>query len=125
MIAAILSEDIFRQGYDVLNASKLNLTNFQNTLVEGTIDCNRDGVLYTSIPQNGNWSVLVDDEPADIQLIGDVMIGVNLTKGQHNITFRYENPTVRYGILISCGCLIVLVLIIIALYHKKRYKGKY
>ena len=47
---------------------------------EGTIDCDRDGLLYTSVPQNGNWSVKVDGKPAEIKLVGDCMVAVNLTQ---------------------------------------------
>ena len=125
VIAAIMSEDTFRKGYEVLNDATLDLTNFDNTLVEGTIECNRDGLLYTSIPQNGNWSVLVDGEPVEIQLIGNAMIGISLTKGQHNITFQYKNPAVKYGVLVSCCSLITLLAIIIPMYCKRRYTGKY
>jgi len=67
--AAILNENRFREGYEVLNASTLELTHFEDTLVEGTVNCNRDGLLYTSIPQNGNWSVQVDGENAEIILV--------------------------------------------------------
>ena len=48
--AAILNPERFRQGYEVLNASTLKLSAFNATRVEGTIDCDRDGLLYTSIP---------------------------------------------------------------------------
>ena len=125
VLAAILSEDTFREGYEVLNASVLNITKFKNTLVKGNIDCDRDGLLYTSIPQNGNWSVLVDGEPTEIQLIGDVMIGIPLSQGKHDIIFRYENPVFQYGVYISCSCLIILILIIAPLYWKNQYVGKY
>ena len=58
--------------------STLQLTTFEDTLVEGTINCNRDGLLYTSIPQNGNWVAYVDGEPAEIRLVGDAMVSVEL-----------------------------------------------
>ena len=60
--AYVLDEPLFRQGHATLAESTLELTTFKTTLVEGIIDCNRDGLLYTSIPQNGNWKVLVDGE---------------------------------------------------------------
>ena len=50
--AGILNEEKFQECYNVLSASTLELTKFSNTQVEGTINCNRNGVLYTSIPQD-------------------------------------------------------------------------
>ena len=98
---AILSEELFFEGYGVLSASTLELTTFENTLVEGTIHCDRDGLLYTSIPQNGNWSAEVDGQNAEIKLVGDCMIGLELTEGSHTVTFRYKNPAFSLGVAIT------------------------
>ncbi len=104
---AILDEELFWKGYDILAASTLELTSFSNTRVTGTINCNRDGLLYTSIPQNGNWQAYVDGEPASIQLVGNVMIGLELTEGEHSIEFVYRNPAFTKGLIISIGCLLL------------------
>ena len=95
--AAILNSDRFWEGYRILNASTLELTAFENTFVEGTIRCDRDGLLYTSIPQNGNWKVRVDGEYVEPVLVGACMIGVPMTEGEHLVTFRYENNAFRWG----------------------------
>ena len=99
--AAILDEDVFRAGYDVLSASTLELTEVSNTRVKGSISCDRDGLLYTSIPQNGNWTVKVDGAPADIVLVGDVMIGVELSEGEHTVEFVYKNAAFSLGWKVS------------------------
>ena len=99
--AAILDNEIYRQGWEILSASTLELTKFTNTRVAGTISCDRDGLLYTSIPQNGNWSVKVDGEPAEIVLVGDVMAAVELTEGEHTVVFTYRNRAFALGWKIS------------------------
>ena len=114
--AAILDSRLFWQGYEILNASTLKLTEFRNTFVEGVIDCDRDGLLYTSIPQNGNWQVEVDGEPAEVKLVGECMIGVDLTEGQHTVTFRYHNAAFALGWKISLGCAAVFLLLVQLVY---------
>ena len=109
--AAILNMDRFWKGYEILNTSTMELTSFSNTNVEGKIHCDRDGLLYTSIPQNGNWHVYVDGEEAQIQLVCDAMIGVKLTEGDHTIRFVYRNEAFSWGWKIS----LVSVLIFVAL----------
>ena len=92
----------------------MKLTSFSNTLVEGTINCTRDGLLYTSIPQNGNWRAYVDDQEQEITLIGDCMIGLNLSQGAHTLRFVYQNRAFELGLLItgvSAGLFLLLVLI--------------
>ena len=122
--AAILDGDVFWRGYDVLAASTLELTDFHNTLVEGTIVCDRDGLLYTSIPQNGNWYAYVDGEPAEITLIGDAMVGVMLTEGEHTLTFEYHNKAFSLGWKISLACLAVFGALIY-FSRKDQSKGKF
>ena len=123
--AAILNEETFREGYDLLAASTLQLTSFSNTRVEGTINCNRAGVLYTSIPQDGNWSATVDGKPAQIALIGDAMIGLLLPEGEHNIVFTYKNEAFSLGWKISLVCGIILFFLCKIFYPSHRKNGKY
>ena len=122
---AILDEESFRKAYDVLNASTLDLTAFSSTRVEGTISCNRDGLLYTSIPQNGSWLAYVDGKEADIVLIGDCMIGVPLAEGEHTIVFQYHNRAYSLGLKITLLCAALFIGITVIIYRPLRKKGKY
>ena len=125
--AGILNEELFRQGYETLAASVLEVTDFSNTQVVGTIDCNRDGVLYTSIPQDGNWSARVDGEPAEIVLIGDAMIGLLMSEGAHTVEFTYHNKAFALGWKVTLAFFVLFIGITLLVYKPKfrRYKGKY
>ena len=125
LTAAILNNDRFREGYGVLNASTLELTSFRNTRVEGKISCDRDGLLYASIPQNGNWTVLVDGAEADIRLVGDCMIGVALTEGEHTVAYVYRNGAFSLGWKISLICAGILACLYLAANKPKHTKGKF
>ncbi len=109
--AAQLDEELFHQGYEVLSASTLELIAFENTFVEGIINCDRDGLLYTSIPQNGNWTVKTDGEAAEIKLVGDCMIGIELTQGSHTVSFRYHNAAFSLGWKVTLICTGILALL--------------
>jgi len=123
---AILDDQVFRQAHQILSASTLNITTFKTTLVEGTINCNRDGVLYTSIPQDGNWIATVDSEPAQVVKIGGAMVGLNLSEGSHTITFNYKNRAFDLGWKISLACLLVFASLYWSIYRPgKTKKGKF
>ena len=122
---AILDDTVFRAAYDVLRKSTLELTEFSSTRVKGTISCNRDGLLYTSIPQNGNWTVYVDGKEADIVLVGDCMIGVPLAEGDRTVTFLYQNRAFSIGWKVSLLCAVLFAGITLAIYLPRRRKGKY
>ena len=123
--AGILNEFLFRAGVDLLDDSTLELTKFETTRVEGTINCNRNGVLYTSIPQDGNWTAMVDGKPAEIVLVGDAMVGLLLSEGEHTVSFVYRNKMFSLGWKISLACLLVFGGLYYSIYQPKIKKGKY
>ena len=122
--ASILYDDLFRHGWEKLNASTLQITNFDTTRISGTIHCNRDGLLYTSIPQDGGWSVWVDGQVAEAVLVGDVMLSVPLSEGEHHVEFVYRNSAFELGWKISAICLL-LFMITVPVYYRTRRKGRF
>ena len=122
--AAVLNQARFEQAFAELRTSTLELTAFANTEVIGTIDCDRDGLLYTSIPQNGNWHVEVDGEEAEAVAVGEAMTSVMLTEGTHEVRFFYHNKSFALGWKISLACAAVFALLI---WHRSRNvkEGKY
>ena len=123
--AALVDDEVFWDGYTRLSQSTLELTDFSNTAVDGTILCNRDGLLYTSIPQNGNWEVLVDGEAVESKLVGDVMVAVPLTKGYHEIAFRYHNEAFSLGWKVTLLCAAIFASLYFWIYPARNKKGKY
>ena len=121
--AAIVDAGVFQAGYDILNASTLELTDFESTYLAGTINCDRDGLLYTSIPQNGNWSVSIDGEPAEIKLVGECMVAVEITEGKHAVEYTYRNAAFALGWKVSLACALLLLALVQLVYKPdwKRY----
>ena len=123
--AGVLNSEVFWAGYEVLAASTLELTHFSNTKVKGTISCNRDGLLYTSIPDNGNWTVTVDGDPAEIKQVGECMIGVEVTKGEHTVVYRYRNQSFVIGLIVSFVSLLLFVAILFLGNVLRNNRGRY
>lgn len=116
--AAILDETAFRKCYEVLSECTLQLTSFSSDRLEGTIDCNRDGLLYTSIPQNGNWRVSVDGKETDSVLLGDCMLCVPMTQGFHTVSFSYINSAFYTGLSVSL--LSLAIFLTVTFYNSRR-----
>lgn len=117
---AILDLGVFLQGYDILNRNTLQLTEFSNTRVAGSIFCQEAGLLYTSIPQDGNWIAYIDGKKADCKLVGDVMLALDLSAGEHTVEFRYCNKAFVIGCCISGVSIVALIAIHII--QKKQQK---
>ena len=122
--AAVLNEAVFRQGYDRLNASVWQLTDFTSTKVTGTVDCNRDGLLYTSIPQNGNWKATVDGKEVEPVLVGECMLSLPLKEGTHSVVLTYENQALKLGWKITALCTALFLLLCQRIYKPQWKKGK-
>lgn len=123
--AAILDEELFRQAYDLLNTSTLHLTVFKTDYIKGYIDCHKDGLLYTSIPDDGNWAAYVDGKKTDIIVIGDAMVGVPLSQGHHAVEFRYQNSAFSLGWKVSLVCALIFAIAAYLTYKKPSVMGKY
>ena len=120
--ARILDQLVFLDAYEYLNQSTLTLTAFEGTTIQGVIDCKETGVLYTSIPQDGNWTATVDGKPVDTVTLFNAMVGIPLSEGYHEITFQYRNKAFETGSIISAFCLIVFIGLYLGFYtaDKKR-----
>ncbi len=143
----MLDQEVFWEGYEILSASTLQLTEFSDTYISGVIKCDRDGLLYTSVPQcgnertepgigedgtvtkasaspQGNWVVYVDGVKVDNVLVGQCMVAVELTEGIHTVELRYENKAFEYGSVISFACAAIFGGIILTDYLIKRKRKK-
>ena len=123
--AAILDEEKFRKCYDKLAQSTWDITKFTTTDIEGTIHCVEDGLLYTSIPDNGNWKAIVDGEPTVTVAIGNAMVAVPISEGTHTVRFVYENKAFTLGVIASVASAVCLAgACVIMPYWEKRKKKK-
>ena len=120
-----MQSDVFVNAYVEFLQSPLELTNFSTTQVDGTIQCHKDGLLYTSIPQDGNWQAYVDGEPVECRLVGDVMIAVPLTEGYHEVSFRYHNKAFAWGWKISLLSAAAFAGLYFWIYPARKKQGKY
>ena len=107
--AGVLNDAVFQQGLTLLRKSSMELTSWSDTRITGTVTAAADGVLYTSIPYDSNWTAYVDGQEAEITPICDALIGVPLQAGSHTITFQYDNAGYRLGLKISLAALFLVI----------------
>ena len=115
----ILNETVFREGYHILNQSTYQVKEFSNNKITGTIHCEKDGLMYTSIPQDGNWIAIVDGKEVQTIAIGDAMVGLFLTEGTHSVTFVYRNDSFIIGLIVSLVSLTTFIVICIIVAKRK------
>jgi len=120
MSVARIDEALFVEGYNLLASETLELTEFTDTKIKGSITTSKDGLLYTSIPYNANWRAYVNGAETEIVPIGDAMSALQLSPGAYEIVFRYTNRHFTAGIIIS----VISIAVFAALILKDRYRSK-
>lgn len=81
--------------------------------VKGTVNTDKDGILFISIPAHDNWNIYIDGEKAErIDDMDITFAGAFVPKGKHQIVMRYENAYIRYGCIVSFFGLVLFALIL-------------
>lgn len=106
---AKLNDDVFKEGYNRLAENTLKATKVTDTQINGQIDCNRDGLFYTSVVYEDGWTVKVDGEKVDTKKVGGALLAFDITKGKHTIEMSYLPSGYLAGTLASILGIIMLI----------------
>lgn len=119
--------DTFNEEYveAVLDRNKntMSIQSFEDNYIVGTIDIEKAGLLFLSIPFDEGWTASVNGEEVDIIQANIGFSAIMLTEKENDIILEYETPYLRLGAVItSIGIVIWLGLVSISIYKKR--KGK-
>ena len=112
-VAFTIDHNKFVKGYNKLKDGQIKYTKFDETIIIGEFTANKDEILYTSIPYDESWQIYIDGKKVskdDFFAISDALIGVNITEGEHEITFIYEAQGLKECIVISALFIIILLI---------------
>ncbi len=108
----------FIKIYNDLKDNQINYTSYKDNSIEGTINVEKDQIIFTSIPYDKNWKVTIDGKEVDKLLILNSLIGIECEPGTHTIKLEYK-PKYIVPTIISITTLIGLITFMI-INHKKR-----
>ena len=103
--------DSLKKLYYILNKNPLVLSKISDTKLVGKVHTVEGTTLFTSIPYDEGWSVYVDGQKTEKIKLMDAFIGLELTKGQHEIKFVYRSMGILQGAIITVISLAILLLI--------------
>lgn len=103
-----VNQKVLDNGYKYLKSNSINVSSHSDTQISGTINCKENSYIYSSIPYDEGWSVYIDGKKAETFEIGDAMLGVAASAGNHKITYKYSPRGLNYGIIISSVTIISL-----------------
>ena len=92
-----------------LQEEQLQVTDYSDTSLEGTIDVQDDGLFFLSIPYDPGWSLYVDGVKTEYYTFQDAFICLDLNEGEHRIRLSYTPDGLIPGAAVSICALIGLV----------------
>ena len=118
-----LDEEVFRTGFEKLQRGAMDITTFEETHIEGTVNAEVNQILYTSIPYDEGWRIWVDGKRVpreDYLRIGDALLGIRIDEGEHGIVMDYEPIGLSFGACISVCTLVLLALGLLILRRRRK-----
>jgi uncharacterized membrane protein YfhO len=109
-----LDMDMFEEAIAELRKGGMNVTEFSEDHIKGTVNSNKDGILFTSIAYEPGWTCFVDGvETEIIPLLDNAVIGVPMGIGQHEVEFKFFPQYMGIGIIISVVSLLIIAVLFV------------
>ena len=111
--AYIFRYDNLNAMTQILNQQPLQVTSYSDTVLNGVVNVQEKGLLFTSIPYDNGWILTVDGQEQEIQVFANALISVPLEEGRHEIHLEYHAPGRNLGLTLSSSTVIVICLILL------------
>ena len=106
--AYTIRESELKKSYQTLSDQGLQVRYVSDTVIEGTISVQQDGILYASIPAEKGWMVYIDGEKRETYDLGMGLLFCDIEAGTHTVEYRYHAPGLALGIAVSVVTAIAL-----------------
>lgn len=101
--------DTLKKAHNILKDNQINYTHYSDSYLEGTINVEKNQIIFTSIPYDDSWKITVDGKEIKAIKLLDNLIGIECDEGTHTIKLEYKtNYTIP--IIISITTLIGIII---------------
>jgi uncharacterized membrane protein YfhO len=106
-----LNQASFAQAMSTLQQQSLQISDFRDGFVEGTVNAANDGVFLLTVPYDKGWRIKVDGKPVEYRALDSGLIYFNMTAGEHRITMHFVPEWFFVGLLVSLAALLLILLL--------------
>lgn len=130
------NEELFQQDIDKLKLNQLNVEEYDENYIKGTVTASEGQILMTSIPWEetgssieqsffklpweGTWRVKVDGKSVKPTEVIKAFVGVQLEPGTHTVEFKYVSPGWYTGLI----CVILAIILLVIFHRSDRRRNK-
>lgn len=113
------NEAVYTQTMEILSKNQFVVERYTDTSVQGYVDADEDGIMFTSIPYDSGWTVYVDGKKEEVLSLNESLMYLELSAGHHEIQMSFMPSGFKTGFIISSGCLFILIVLFFRMQKKK------
>lgn len=113
-----INKDKYQKFYEYLKNGTIHYSQYKDNHIKGTITVDNNQLIFTTIPYDDSWEILVDNKKVIPIKIANSLLGVETTPGKHTIEFKYKQ-SFTIPIVISTTTLIGLIIHLIYINKKQ------
>lgn len=106
-----LDEALFSDAVDTIRSRGMNIESWSEDHIKGSVDAEKDGILFTTISWEPGWTIKVDGQKAEPVKVCDALIGVPVSEGSHTIEMTFFPKGLGFGLLISAAGIITVIML--------------
>ncbi|MBN1363763.1 MAG: YfhO family protein [Syntrophaceae bacterium] len=114
------SDKEYFQDIKLLSRNALNISEHGQNKIAGTINTDKDKLLFFSIPFDKGWNMKVDGKRINPMMVNIGFIGVPVEKGLHSVELSFTPVFFYTGAVISIIAMILFVCLIVFKYRRDR-----
>lgn len=118
-----LDDDTLQAQFDELSKNQLILSDYSNGYLRGSVHVEGPKrLLFTTIPYDPGWKAYINGVEVEInRVIDGAFMGIWLpSEGDYEVTFDYECPGLKIGIIVSICGLFAFLSVVFEKYLKKK-----
>lgn len=115
-----LNEEAFQEAVEELKQSPLEISYFREDHIKGSVNAQKDGILFTTITYEPGWTVTVDGEKVEPVKLCDALIGIPMSAGVHQVEMKFFPHGMKLGLILSFAGLLIVIIIGITEHKAKK-----
>ncbi|MFA5603982.1 MAG: YfhO family protein [Bacilli bacterium] len=116
----VLNYNVFREYLNKIDNMEIDMKKTGGDYIYGNIKVLKDGYFVTTIPYDKGFTVTLNDQVIDTEMVNNGFLGFPINKGDYEVKIKFESPLFKEGIFLSGIGLVIFIGIIIDDYRKKR-----
>ena len=106
---AVTADEVNLPDRATISASRATITSYEDTRVDIRASASHPGLLILGDQFHPGWQAYLDGRPVRTLRVNQILRGVLLPPGEHEIIFRFAPASLRIGVGISLVGLIILL----------------